>query len=170
MDWHSIGRAEGLWRKWKSFAEARNRELGCFLQLDPELGRNDSAAHGALDGVPFGVKDIIAVRSFRLTCGSRILRDFVSPYTATAVEKLQAAGGIVVGKTNLDEFGMGSSTENSALLETRNPWDLKRVPGGSSGGSAAAVAGGIVPFALGSDTGGSVRQPASFCWPPLALF
>jgi aspartyl-tRNA(Asn)/glutamyl-tRNA(Gln) amidotransferase subunit A len=163
MDWHGTATTEGLREKWMTFAQARNRDLGCFLQLDPELGREGSSASGPLAGIPFGVKDNIAVRSFRLTCGSRMLRDFLSPYSATVIERLQNAGAIVAGKTNLDEFGMGSSTENSALLETRNPWDTRRVPGGSSGGSAAAVAAGIVPFALGSDTGGSVRQPASFC-------
>jgi len=163
MDWHGTATAERLRDTWKEFARKRNQELGCFLQLDPELGREGSIEEGPLAGVPFGVKDNIAVRGFRLTCGSRILRDFVSPYSATVVERLKKAGAVVAGKTNLDEFGMGSSTENSALLETRNPWDVRRVPGGSSGGSAAAVAAGIVPFALGSDTGGSVRQPASFC-------
>jgi aspartyl-tRNA(Asn)/glutamyl-tRNA(Gln) amidotransferase subunit A len=163
MDWHGIATAEGRRDTWKAFARKRNEELGCFLQLDPELGKDGFTPDGPLSGVPFGVKDNIAVRSFRLTCGSRILRDFVSPYSATAVERLVKAGAVVAGKTNLDEFGMGSSTENSALLETRNPWDPRRVPGGSSGGSAAAVAAGMVPFALGSDTGGSVRQPASFC-------
>jgi aspartyl-tRNA(Asn)/glutamyl-tRNA(Gln) amidotransferase subunit A len=163
MDWHGIATAERPRDTWEAFARKRNEELGCFLQLDPELAREEASAEGPLAGVPFGVKDNIAVRSFRLTCGSRMLRDFVSPYSATTVERLVKAGALVAGKTNLDEFGMGSSTENSALLETRNPWDPRRVPGGSSGGSAAAVAAGMVPFALGSDTGGSVRQPASFC-------
>ena len=163
MDWHGVSRAERLRDTWKQFAEERNEALGCFLQLDPELGREGASEDGPLAGIPFGVKDNIAVRSFRLTCGSRMLSDFVSPYSATVVERLKKAGAVVAGKTNLDEFGMGSSTENSALLSTRNPWDTRRVPGGSSGGSAAAVAAGIVPFALGSDTGGSVRQPASFC-------
>jgi len=163
LDWHGAATAEKPRDTWEQFARRRNEELGCFLQLEPERGREGSSQEGPLAGIPFGVKDNIAVRSFRLTCGSRILKDFVSPYSATVVERLKDAGAVVAGKTNLDEFGMGSSTENSALLETRNPWDIRRVPGGSSGGSAAAVAAGIVPFALGSDTGGSVRQPASFC-------
>ncbi len=156
---------------WLSRVRELDRKLGAFLQLDPErgaakavqAGKTASPPAGRLAGIPFAVKDNIAVRDFRLTCGSRLLRDFLCPYTATAVQRLQAEGAVVAGKTNLDEFGMGSSTENSALGRTANPWDLSRVPGGSSGGSAAAVASGMVPFALGSDTGGSVRQPASFC-------
>ena len=163
MDWHGTATSEGPRERWIAFVNARQKDLGSFLQIDPALGASDTEPKGLLAGVPFGVKDNIAVRGFRLTCGSRMLKDFVSPYSATAVLRLQQAGAIMAGKTNLDEFGMGSSTENSALMETRNPWDPKRVPGGSSGGSAAAVAGGMVAFGLGSDTGGSVRQPASFC-------
>ena len=154
-----IGRLEGRLKACLTVLE--DRALQRAREVDDALARGEDP--GLLAGVPVLVKDNLCTRGIRTTCGSRILGDWQPPYDATAVRFLEEAGAILLGKTNLDEFAMGSSTENSAFGPTANPWSLDRVPGGSSGGSAAAVAAGYAPLALGSDTGGSIRQPAAFC-------
>jgi len=152
---------------------AADGEVQAFLHVNPEFALEQAQAVdarraageslGALAGIPVAIKDVICHKGQPCTCASRYLKDYVSPYSATSIEKLQAADAVLLGRTNMDEFAMGSSTENSAYQKTQNPWKSGYTPGGSSGGSAAAVAGRMAPLALGSDTGGSIRQPASFC-------
>jgi aspartyl-tRNA(Asn)/glutamyl-tRNA(Gln) amidotransferase subunit A len=151
---------------------ALDNHIKAYLTLTPETAitqaaeaddRRAAGEDGPLLGIPLAIKDVISTHGIPTTCGSRMLEHYLPPYDATAMRRLRSAGAVILGKTNTDEFAMGSSTENSAFFATRNPWDLRRVPGGSSGGSAAAVATGMALGALGTDTGGSVRQPAALC-------
>src|SRR5881227_3339888 len=146
--------------------ESVEPKIDAYLSIDFDAAAKEAEKADVdlpLGGIPIAIKDIINVKGQPCTCASKILNGYRAPYNATVIQKLRAAGAIPFGKTNLDEFAMGSSTENSALKSTRNPWDLSRVPGGSSGGSAAAVAADEAFGALGSDTGGSIRQPAALC-------
>jgi len=152
--------------------DAVEGKVDAYITLSEELAMQQAEVADAalangecspLTGIPLGIKDLICTRNFPTTCGSKILEDFLPPYDATVIRKLKDAGAVIVGKLNMDEFAMGSSTENSGLKVTHNPWDPTRIPGGSSGGSAAAVAADMCLGALGSDTGGSIRQPASHC-------
>ena len=157
--------AEDVTKAYVDRINDKEKDVQAFITLttDKALEGAKSANGKELAGIPIGIKDNLCTKGVKTTCASKMLENFVSPYDATVVEKLNNAGLVSLGKLNMDEFAMGSSTENSAMKITHNPWNLNKVPGGSSGGSAAAVAADLVPWALGSDTGGSIREPASFC-------
>ena len=150
-------------------SQALNPKLNAMVSLNEDILNqakkmdDNPQKEGSLYGIPLGIKDIFCTKGLSSTASSNILKNFVPTYTATCVEALENQGALVFGKTNMDEFAMGSSNESSSYGPCKNPWDTLRVPGGSSGGSAAAVAAGLVPATLGTDTGGSIRQPASFC-------
>ncbi|MFP4030189.1 MAG: Asp-tRNA(Asn)/Glu-tRNA(Gln) amidotransferase subunit GatA [Desulfococcaceae bacterium] len=164
--------AEELTRAYLDRIEAVDPKVKAYITVTADSALADAAAAdraiaareaGPLTGIPVSVKDVLCTKGLRTTCASRVLENFVPPYDACVVEKLRAAGAVILGKVNMDEFAMGSSCENSAFFPTRNPWDLSRIPGGSSGGSAAAAAAGLSLGSVGTDTGGSIRQPASHC-------
>ncbi|MBW2243967.1 MAG: Asp-tRNA(Asn)/Glu-tRNA(Gln) amidotransferase subunit GatA [Deltaproteobacteria bacterium] len=159
---HALERAGAVGERLSVFVDLQNDQALAAADA-ADARRAAGETHSPLDGIPLVIKDNIVQQGERASCASRILEGYVSPFDSTVVAKLRAAGAVVIGRANMDEFAMGSSTENSAYGPTLNPWDLERSPGGSSGGSAAAVAADIVPLALGSDTGGSIRQPAAFC-------
>jgi aspartyl-tRNA(Asn)/glutamyl-tRNA(Gln) amidotransferase subunit A len=168
-----VATAEALTQAFLAARRERDPRIRAFLFVDEtaaleqaravDAKRKQGAPVGRLAGLPVALKDVLCIRGWPTTCGSKILQKFVPPYDAHVITRLKEADAVLLGKTNLDEFAMGSSTENSAYQVTRNPWDVERIPGGSSGGSAAAVASCQAPLALGTDTGGSIRQPASLC-------
>ncbi len=162
-----------LMRAYLDQIQKHDSQIKAFLLVDPDAAlarakeiddrRAAGKSVGKLGGLPVAIKDVICTQGIKTTCASRILENFVPPYDATVVKRLKAADAVLIGKTNMDEFAMGGSTENSAYFKTSNPWDVSRVPGGSSGGAAACLAAGMAPLSIGTDTGGSIRQPAAFC-------